>query len=120
MLHMRIYKQSSGEHLKIIVAALYHFAKLDHYRAMREPLQQFCIGHGIKGSLLLADEGINGTVAGSREDIDALLVHLRSDARLQGLEHKESAATTWPFYRMKVCHRLNVWVPMLSRKRGMP
>ena len=102
MLHMRIYKQSSGEHLKIIVAALYHFAKLDHYRAMREPLQQFCIGHGIKGSLLLADEGINGTVAGSREDIDALLVHLRSDARLQGLEHKESAATTWPFYRMKV------------------
>jgi len=88
--------------LNIIVAALYHFATLDDYQIMREPLQQFCIEHDIKGSLLLANEGINGTVAGSRDDIDALLSHLRSDTRLQGLEHKESIATTWPFYRMKV------------------
>jgi len=88
--------------MKIIVAALYHFSTLDDYQAMREPLQQFCIEHGIKGSLLLAQEGINGTVAGSREDIDALLIYLRSDERLQGLEHKESLTTAWPFYRMKV------------------
>jgi len=88
--------------MKIIVAALYHFSTLDDYQTMREPLQLFCVEHGIKGSLLLAQEGINGTVAGSRENIDKLLIHLRSDERLQGLEHKESLASEWPFYRMKV------------------
>ncbi len=88
--------------MKIIVAALYHFSTLDDYQLMREPLQLFCVEHDIKGSLLLAHEGINGTVAGSRENIDALLIHLRSDRRMQNLEHKESVASEWPFYRMKV------------------
>jgi len=93
---------NAGKCLNIVVAALYHFATLGDYQRMRSPLQDFCDAHGIKGTLLLAHEGINGTVAGTREGIDALLIHLRSDARLQGLEHKESSASEWPFYRMKV------------------
>jgi len=88
--------------MKIIVAALYKFAHLEDYQAMREPLQDFCDEHGIKGSLLLAQEGINGTVAGARHDIDDLLIHLKADARFDDLEHKESFADEPPFYRMKV------------------
>jgi len=88
--------------MTIVVAALYHFASLEDYQDMRQPMQNFCDEHGIKGSLLLAREGINGTVAGSREGIDALLKFLRDDDRLQALEHKESQASDWPFYRMKV------------------
>jgi len=86
----------------IVVAALYHFADLADFRDMRAPLQAVCDAQGIKGSLLLAAEGINGTVAGSRSGIDALLEYLQADARLAGLEYKESAAADMPFYRMKV------------------
>lgn len=85
-----------------IVAALYHFARLEDFRDMRASLQAVCDQAGLKGSLLLAREGINGTVAGSRAGIDALLAHLHADARLGGLEHKESYAAAMPFYRMKV------------------
>jgi len=86
----------------IIVAALYHFARLENFREMRGSIQDVCDTEGIKGSLLLAREGINGTVAGSREGIDTLLAHLRRDVRLAGLDHKESFAASMPFYRMKV------------------
>ncbi|MDQ6983679.1 MAG: rhodanese-related sulfurtransferase [Ghiorsea sp.] len=88
--------------MKTVVAALYHFASLDDFKDMREPLQNFCDEHSIKGSLLLAAEGINGTVAGSRQAIDALLTFLRDDPRLEELEHKESYTENKPFYRMKV------------------
>ncbi|MDX8391680.1 MAG: rhodanese-related sulfurtransferase [Mariprofundaceae bacterium] len=86
----------------IVVAAFYHFADLHDFRDMRVPLQAVCDAAGIKGSLLLAAEGINGTVAGSRAGVDAFLKHLRSDVRLNGLEHKESSTASMPFYRMKV------------------
>jgi len=88
--------------MNIIVAALYHFTTLEDYQAMRDPLQAFCDKRQIKGSLLLADEGINGTVAGSRQAIDDLLSYLNDDGRFQGLEYKESFASEPPFYRMKV------------------
>ena len=88
--------------MNIVVVALYHFARLEDYKQMRGSLQAYCDGHGIKGSLLLACEGINGTVAGHQADVDGLLAYLRDDERLQGLEHKESSASEWPFYRMKV------------------
>jgi len=61
-----------------------------------------CLELGIKGTLLLAEEGINGTVAGARSQIDGLLEYLRSDARLLDIEHKESLDDCQPFYRMKV------------------
>ena len=71
-----------------IVAALYKFAKLTDYQAIQPNLLDFCVAHNIKGTLLLAEEGINGTVAGSRADIDALIHHLKEDPRLADLEHK--------------------------------
>ena len=87
---------------EIVVAALYKFASLTDYKAMQAPLLALCNQHGLKGTLLLANEGINGTVAGSREGVDALMEYLRSDARLSDIEHKESYADEMPFYRMKV------------------
>lgn len=87
---------------KIIVAALYKFADLPDYREMQPSLLDVCLQNELKGTLLLAEEGINGTVAGSRAGIDALMSYLRSDARLADIEHKESHAEEMPFYRMKV------------------
>ena len=88
--------------MSVVVAALYKFVTLDDYHELREPLLQYCIDAGIKGSLLLAHEGINGTIAGSREAIDAVLAYLKSDQRLADLEHKESFESVQPFLRMKV------------------
>ncbi|WP_111640400.1 oxygen-dependent tRNA uridine(34) hydroxylase TrhO [Marinimicrobium alkaliphilum] len=87
---------------QIVVAALYHFASLPDYEAMSEPLKNHCEAQGLKGTLLLAHEGINGTVAGTRAGIDSLLDYLKSDPRLAKLEHKESLDERMPFYRMKV------------------
>lgn len=87
---------------EIVVAALYKFASLPDYKLMQQPLLDVCNSHGLKGTLLLAQEGINGTVAGSRKGIDSLLQHLRADTRLADIEHKESYADEMPFYRMKV------------------
>src|SRR5574343_97238 len=75
---------------KIVVAALYKFVSLPDYQALREPLLQTLIDNGIKGTLLLAEEGINGTVSGTRAAIDALLAWFRLDARLADIDHKES------------------------------
>lgn len=84
------------------VAALYKFARLDGYEALRAPLAAFCCGRGIKGTLLLAHEGVNGTVAGSEEAITALIDHLQAIEGLAGLEVKYSNAADMPFHRMKV------------------
>jgi len=86
----------------VIIAALYKFVHLKDYRELRAPLLDFCRTHSIKGTLLLAEEGINGTVAADRAATDALLKHLRADPRLADLEHKEAIAPAIPFYRMKV------------------
>ncbi len=87
---------------KVVVAALYKFVSLPDYEALREPLLEWCRAAGVKGTLLLASEGINGTVAGSRAAIDGLLDYLRRDPRLADLSHKESLHEEVPFYRMKV------------------
>jgi len=88
------------------VAALYQFAALPDFRKLREPLRAFCHGLGLKGSILLAAEGINGTAAGSDDGIDALVEELRHGAlfggRLDHLELKFSRAAAMPFGRMKV------------------
>lgn len=86
----------------IVVAALYKFVTLDDYRDLREPLLDECLAAGTRGTLLLAQEGINGTIAGSREGIDRVIAWLKSDPRLADLEHKESFDDHLPFYRMKV------------------
>ncbi len=85
-----------------IVAALYQFVTLEDYQALRQPLLDKCLSFNIKGTLLLAEEGINGTIAGSRASIDSILAYLKADSRLTHLEHKESFFDEAPFYRMKV------------------
>ena len=87
---------------EVIVAALYKFVTLDDFHELREPLLDACREAETCGTLLLAREGINGTIAGSREGIDRVLSYLRSDPRLADLEHKESVDENMPFYRMKV------------------
>ena len=86
----------------VVVAALYQFARLPDYRELRETLLEKCCSLELKGTLLLAPEGINGTVAGKRHAVDHLLAHLLGDARFRDMEYKESLATERPFYRMKV------------------
>jgi UPF0176 protein len=88
------------------VAALYQFAALPDFRELREPLRALAAGLGIKGSVLLAHEGINGTVAGSYDDIDAFVRELQRGplfgGRLDNLELKFSSASEMPFQRLKV------------------
>jgi UPF0176 protein len=86
----------------IVIAALYKFVGLPDFEALRQPILDACLAHGIKGTLLLAHEGINGTVSGTRESIDALLAFLKQDARFIDIDHKESFEDEQPFYRMKV------------------
>lgn len=85
-----------------LTAALYRFVSLPDCAQWRDPLQAFCESHGVKGTLLLAPEGINGTIAGPEAGVRAVLAHLRSDPRLAQLAHKESWSPHPPFYRMKV------------------
>ncbi|MGZ8272134.1 MAG: oxygen-dependent tRNA uridine(34) hydroxylase TrhO [Methylophilus sp.] len=87
---------------KYLTAALYKFVSLPDYKNLQQPLLDICVKHNIKGTLLLALEGINGTIAGLPDDIQAVLNYLRQDPRLHDLEHKESYADMHPFYRMKV------------------
>ncbi len=87
---------------QIVVCAMYKFVALDNYRALRQPLLDFMHKHYIYGTLLLANEGINGTVAGARSNIDALLSRLRSDPRLATLSYKQSFADTMPFLRSRI------------------
>src|SRR5229473_4224182 len=88
------------------VAAFYQFAALPDFRGLREPLRAICAGLKLKGSVLLAQEGINGTLAGSVDAIDDLTRELRDGAlfggRLDNLELKFSAGVAMPFQRLKI------------------
>jgi len=88
------------------VAAFYQFAALPDFRELREPLRAACAALGLKGSVLLAHEGINGTLAGSAEAIVALVEELRRrdlfGGRLDNLELKFSTASAMPFQRLKI------------------
>ncbi len=88
--------------LKFVVCALYRFVEIGAPENMREPLLDLMREHRIKGTLLLATEGINGTVAGSRAAIDALLAWLKKDPCFVDLAHKESYTDEMPFLRAKV------------------
>lgn len=88
--------------MTLVVAAFYKFTKLPDFAQMQDPLLAFCTVQGIKGTILLAPEGINGTIAGERACIDAVLSYICSDYRLADLQHKESLALEPPFERMKV------------------
>ncbi len=86
----------------IIVSALYKFTTLDDFEALRKPILKLMEAHQVKGTLLLAKEGINGTIAGDRKGVDALLSWLRADPRFADIQTKESYEQDMPFYRSKV------------------
>lgn len=86
----------------VVVAALYRFAKFPDFESFREPLLEIMLTHEVRGTLLLAAEGINGTIAADRAGIDAVLAWLAKDHRFAGLQAKESYVDENPFYRTKV------------------
>jgi len=86
----------------IVVCALYKFVALDNYPAIQPPLLALMLERDVKGTLLLAQEGVNGTIAGSRADVDAVLNFLQSDSRLASLSFKESFTDQPPFLRSRV------------------
>jgi len=85
-----------------LTAALYQFIDLPEFAQWQQPLQALCDQHQVKGLLLLAHEGINGTIAGLPGDVHAVLDWLKRDPRLAHLVHKEAFADSNPFYRMRV------------------
>jgi UPF0176 protein len=88
--------------LPIRVVALYRFTPFEDIEALRGPLALACCSQSVKGTLLLAHEGINGTIAGSDDAIDHVLAHIRALPGCIDLDVKESRAQTMPFHRMKV------------------
>ena len=84
------------------VCALYHFTRFDDPDALRGPLRTLCEANGITGTLLIAHEGINGTIAGPRAGIDAVLAHVRTLPGCADIEWKLSTATERPFARIKI------------------
>ncbi len=86
----------------VVVCALYKFAVLNDYRDLRQPLLDLMLERDVHGTLLLAREGINGTIAGSRAGIDAVRQWLDRDSRFDGIDYKESYVDIQPFKRTKV------------------
>ncbi|MEM6463747.1 MAG: rhodanese-related sulfurtransferase [Pseudomonadota bacterium] len=99
---MNAKKRQTAPESGFLVAALYHFAPLADFRALQQPIQDVCDSHGVKGTLLLAEEGINGTIAGRDDAITKILAFLKSVPQLADLGHKESRSARMPFHRMKV------------------
>ena len=86
----------------IEIAAFYKFARLPHFEALRRPILDLCASQGIRGTILLAPEGINGTVGGAQPAMARFMDGLRAVTGLSDLEHKTSHAEAMPFLRMKV------------------
>jgi UPF0176 protein len=89
-------------HEPLLVAALYRFARFEHCEDLRAPLERLCREHRIRGTLLLAPEGINGTIAGPADAIAKVLEAIRALPDCAELDVKLSSAATMPFHRMKV------------------
>lgn len=89
-----------------LTVAFYHFVTLDKKNNIQEHVYNFCEANNIKGTILLADEGINGTISGKEKNIRDFLIFIKKEDLFNGvfskLEHKESWASKNPFYRMKV------------------
>ena len=89
-----------------LVTAFYHFAKNEQYLGLQQPILEFCQKQQLKGTILLASEGINGTIAGNKENVTLFHDYIKNNSLFNGLfknlEHKESWSKENPFYRMKV------------------
>jgi UPF0176 protein len=89
-------------HFPIKVAALYRFANFTQPEMLQPQIAAWCAEHGLKGTILVATEGVNGTVAGTEAGIDSVVAHLRTLPGCAELDVKYSHANEMPFYRMKV------------------
>ncbi|PZO54110.1 MAG: hypothetical protein DCF15_12045 [Phormidesmis priestleyi] len=88
--------------MPLTVATFYKFVALPDYKTLQPSLKEICQIQQVKGTVLLAAEGINGTLAGTRHGIDAVLAHIQADQRLSDLDIKESSAADFPFEKLKV------------------
>jgi UPF0176 protein len=88
--------------MTVVIAALYHFAPVVDCKSWHEALLRAGEELGIRGMLILAREGINGTIAGTREGIDAMLHLIRSEPNFSELVHKESFSDEMPFVRLRI------------------
>ena len=86
----------------VTICALYKFARLDDFEEMQQPLKDFMVSVGARGTVLLAREGLNGTICGSQEAIEKILDFLAADERLGMIDHKLSYSEETPFKRLKV------------------
>jgi len=84
------------------VAAMYKFTTLPDFEELQAPLQAVCRENSVMGTILLAKEGVNGTIAGPEEGVRAAITHIQSDSRFDGMSLKYSYADDMPFHRMKV------------------
>ena len=84
------------------ICALYKFTRLDDFEDIQKPLRSFLDSLSVKGTLLLAREGINGTISGSKESLENVLHYIQTDERFHGLEYKFSYSKKVPFRRLKV------------------
>ncbi|WP_341814857.1 rhodanese-related sulfurtransferase [Wolbachia endosymbiont (group A) of Chalcis sispes] len=88
--------------MSFVIATFYHFVELSNYYDMKDEIKATCNNVELKGTILLAEEGVNATISGERNAIDKIFDFLRSDYRLRDLTWKESAAEYQPFSKMKV------------------
>ena len=86
----------------IVVAALYKFTRFADFEQYRDPILNTMLDNDVKGTLLIASEGINGTISGTRQGIDNVLDYLRSIEAIGSFTFKESYTNAQPFYRTKV------------------
>tara|TARA_Y100000748_G_scaffold164849_1_gene137902 strand:- start:389 stop:1309 length:921 start_codon:yes stop_codon:yes gene_type:complete len=87
---------------KYQIISFYKFMKFSSYTLFEKNIRNFCVKKNIKGTVLLAEEGINATMAGSREAISALLTFLKQDVRFDDIDYKKSFADEIPFHRFKI------------------
>jgi len=87
---------------EFLTAAFYKFVELPDFAELKAPLLACCEANDVKGTILLATEGINSTIAGPAAGVHAVLAYLRCDPRLADLQHKEAWSSRAPFYRTKV------------------
>jgi len=92
----------SGVCSSVTIAALYRFVSLPDYVSLRDPILHCCHRNSLLGTLLLAEEGINGTISGTRQGICNLLQWFNTDPRLANIEPRWTEATYQPFERLKV------------------
>ena len=88
--------------LPIVVTALYKFTPFADYENYQAPLKQVMLDNDVKGTLLIASEGINGTISGERTGMNKVLDYIRSIAAIGEFDYKESLTDAQPFYRTKV------------------